>query len=66
MQNSVKGGIKQNWVSSENTEAFVVVHKELGLAADAEKLKFVVMSQDQPAVQNHNIKIGGKPFERIG
>jgi hypothetical protein len=23
------------------------------------------MSQHQPAAQNHNIKIGGKPFERM-
>ena len=45
---------------------FVVAHKELCLAVNAEKFKFVVMSQDQPAVQNHNIKIGGKPFERMG
>jgi hypothetical protein len=66
MQNSVKGGIKQTGCLHKNTEAFIVAHKELGVAVNAEKFKFMLMSQDQPAVQNHNIKIGSKPFERMG
>jgi hypothetical protein len=58
--------LNRNGCLQKNTEAFVVAHKELRLAVSAEKFKFMVMSQDQPAVQNHNIKIGSKPFKRIG
>jgi len=41
----------------KNTEALVVASKETGLQVNAEKTKYVVMSRDQNARQNHNIKI---------
>ena len=32
--------------------------KEIGLEVNAEKTKYMVMSRDQNAGQNHNIKMG--------
>jgi hypothetical protein len=49
----------------KNTEALVVTSKEIGLEVNAEKTKYMVMSRDQNAGQNHNIKIDNKPFERV-
>jgi hypothetical protein len=49
----------------KNTEALVIASKEIGLEVNAEKTKYVVMSQDQNAVQNGNIWIGNKPFETV-
>jgi hypothetical protein len=41
------------------------VSKEIGLEVNAEKTKYMVMSRDQNAGQNHNIKIYNKSFERV-
>jgi hypothetical protein len=49
----------------KNTEALVVTNKEIGLEVNAEKTKYMVMSRNQNAGQNHNIKIGNKFFERV-
>jgi hypothetical protein len=49
----------------KNTEALVVANKEIGLEVNAEETKYMVMSRDQNAGQNHNIKIGNKSFERV-
>ena len=49
----------------ENTEAFVLVSKRIGLGVSAEKTKCMVMSRDQNAGQNHNIKTDNKSFERV-
>jgi hypothetical protein len=48
----------------KNTEALVVDNKEIGLEVNAEKAKYMVMSLDQNAGQNHNIKIDNKSFEK--
>jgi hypothetical protein len=40
----------------KSTEALVVASKEIGLAVNAEKSKYMVMSRNQNAGQNHNIK----------
>jgi hypothetical protein len=48
-----------------NTEALVVTSKEIGLEVNAEKTKYMVMSRDQKAGQNDNIKIDKKSFERV-
>jgi hypothetical protein len=45
---------------NKNTEALVVASKEIGLEVNAEKTKCMVMSRNQNAGQNHNIKIGNK------
>jgi hypothetical protein len=49
----------------KNTEALVVASKEIGLEVNAEKTKYMIMSRDQNAGQNHNMKIDNKSFERV-
>jgi activator of 2-hydroxyglutaryl-CoA dehydratase len=49
----------------KNTEALLVASKEIGLDVKSEKTKCVVMSRNQNAGQNHNIKIDNKSFERV-
>ena len=51
--------------SKENTEASVCISNEIGLELNDEKTKYMVMSRDQHAVQNHNIYIGNKSFEKV-
>jgi hypothetical protein len=46
-------------------QASVVASKETGVEENANKTKYMVMSQDQHAGQNHNIKIVNKSFERV-
>ena len=41
----------------KNTEALVVASKEIGLKVNADKTKYMVMSQDQDAGGSYNIKI---------
>jgi hypothetical protein len=43
----------------------VISSKEIGLEVNAEKTKYMVMSQNQNARHNHNIKIDSKSFERV-
>jgi hypothetical protein len=47
----------------KNTEALVVASKEIGHEVNAEKTKYMVMSRDQNAGQNHNMKI--RAFESV-
>jgi hypothetical protein len=49
----------------ENTKTLVVARKEIGLEVNAEKTKYMVMSRDQNAGQNDNIKLDNKSFERV-
>jgi hypothetical protein len=39
-----------------NTQAFLIVSKESGLEENADKTKYMVMSQYQNAGRSHNIK----------
>jgi hypothetical protein len=50
--------------TKKNTEVLVVTSNETGLEVNAEKMRYMVMSQDQNAEQNHNTKIDNKSFER--
>jgi hypothetical protein len=43
----------------------VIASKEIGLEVNAEKIKYMVMSRNQNAGHNHNIKIDNKSFERV-
>jgi hypothetical protein len=52
-------------IISENTGALIVVSKEIGLEVNADKMKYMVMSQDQNAGQSHNIGIDNSSFERV-
>jgi hypothetical protein len=49
----------------KNAEDLVVASKKIGLEVNAEKTKYMVMSRNQNAGHNHNIKIDNKPFERV-
>jgi hypothetical protein len=49
----------------KNTKALVVTNKEIGLEVSAEKTKYMVMSRDQNAGQNHNLMVDTKSFERV-
>jgi hypothetical protein len=49
----------------KNTEALVIASKEIGLEANTEKTKYMVMSRDQNAGQNGNIQMGNKSFETV-
>ena len=40
----------------KNTVALLVAGKEIGLEVNADKIKYMVMSRDQNAGQNHSIK----------
>ena len=49
----------------ENTEALAFASKEIGLEVNAEKTKYMVMSQDQNAGQNGNIQVANKSLETV-
>jgi hypothetical protein len=49
----------------KNTEDLVITSKEIGLDVNAEKTKYMVMSQNQNAGQNYNIKLNSKSFESV-
>jgi hypothetical protein len=49
----------------KNTEALAVASKEIGLEVNAEKTKYMVMSRNQNAGQNHNINLDNKSFKRV-
>jgi hypothetical protein len=49
----------------ENTEALVVAGKEIGLAVNADKSKYVVMSRDQLEGLSDNIKIDISSFGKV-
>jgi hypothetical protein len=49
----------------KNTEALLIASKEIGLKVNAEKTKYMVVSQDQNTGQNGNIQIGNELFETV-
>jgi hypothetical protein len=49
----------------KNAKDLVIASKEIGLEVNAEKTEYVVMSRNQSAGQNRNIKIDNKSFERV-
>ena len=54
------------YVSIEkNTEALVVSSKKTGLDVNADKTKYMVMSQDQNARQSHSKKSDNSSFEKV-
>ena len=48
-----------------NTEALVVANKEVGLAVNVDKTKYMVTSRCKNARQSHSIKIDNSSFERV-
>ena len=49
----------------KNTEALVIASKEIDLEVNADKTKYMVMSEDQNAGRSHDIKIDNSCFERV-
>ncbi|KAJ4435241.1 hypothetical protein ANN_23819 [Periplaneta americana] len=49
----------------ENTEILLGASKEIGLEANLEKTKYMIMSRDENIVRNGNIKIGNLSFEEV-
>ena len=49
----------------ENAEALIVASRKTGLAVNADKTKYMVMSGDQNAGRSHGIKIDKSSFERV-
>jgi len=49
----------------ENAEALVAATREIGLEVRADKTKYMVMSRDQNAGQNHSVRIDNITFERV-
>ena len=47
----------------KNTEALVVASKKTVLEVNAEKHKYMIMSRDQNAGKNHNVKTDNKSLE---
>jgi len=48
----------------ENAEALVAATREIGLAVNADKTKYMVMSRDQNAGRIHSVRIDNSTFER--
>jgi hypothetical protein len=49
----------------KNTETLIDASKEVGLEVNIEKTKYMLVSRDQNAGQNLEIKIGNRPFENM-
>jgi len=49
----------------ENAEALAVAGRKIGIEVNADKTKYMVMSQDQNAGRSHSIKTDNSFFERV-
>ena len=61
--NILEGGIH---TLKENAEALVAATREIRLEVSADKTKYMVISRDQNAGQNHSVRIDNSTFERVG
>jgi hypothetical protein len=50
---------------NKNTETLIDASKEVGLEVNVEKNKYMLVSQDQNASQNQEIKTGNRSFENV-
>jgi hypothetical protein len=46
-------------------EALVAATRDIGLEVSADKTKYMVMSRDQNAGQNHSVRIDNSTFDRV-
>ena len=60
--NILEGGIH---TLKENAEALVAATREIRLEVSADKTKYMVISRDQNAGQNHSVRIDNSTFERV-
>jgi hypothetical protein len=52
-------------IINKNTETLIDASKEVGLEVNVEKTKYMLVSRDQNAGQNKEIKIGNRSFENV-
>jgi hypothetical protein len=52
-------------IINKNTETLIDASKEVGLEVNVEKMKYMLVSRDQNAGQNREIKIGNRSFETV-
>jgi hypothetical protein len=50
---------------NKNTQSLIDASKEVGLEVNVEKTKYMLVSRDQNAGQNRDIKIGNRSFENV-
>ena len=50
---------------NKNAETLVAATKEIGLEVNADKTKYMIMSQDQNTGRGHSMKIDNSPIERV-
>jgi hypothetical protein len=50
---------------NKNTQTLIDANEEVGLEVNVEKTKYMLVSQDQYAGQNREIKIGKRSFENL-
>jgi len=55
----------QLYEGAKNATALVVATKEIGLEVNADKTKYMVMSQDRNAGRVCSVKIDNSSFERV-
>ena len=60
--NILGGGIH---TLKENAEALLAATREIGQEVSADKTKYMVMSRDQNAGQNHSVRIDNSTLERV-
>jgi hypothetical protein len=52
-------------IINKNTQTLIDASKEVGLEVNVEKTKYMLVSRDQNAGQNREIKIGNRSFENV-
>ena len=52
-------------IKKKKIEALVVASQEIGLEVNADKTKYMVMSQDQNVGQGHSVKTDSNPFKMV-
>jgi hypothetical protein len=52
-------------IIKKNTEILIDASKEVGLEINVEKTKYMLLSHDQNAGQNRDIKIANRSFESV-
>jgi hypothetical protein len=50
---------------NKNTETLIDASKEVGLEVNVVKIKYMLVSRDQNAGQNRDIKLGNRSFENV-
>jgi len=60
--NILGGGIHS---LKEKAEALIIATRQIRLEVSADKTKYMVMTRDQNAGQNHSVRIDNSTFERV-